>query len=743
MLEINPKLKKTIFIALCAIALVAIISGIYVFTVYLEFLSNKNSIFSKIEDFSKSLDKNKETRITLGLDVTSDSEKEASVILDRNGKIIAKYTTDKHKLIPLKEIPYFLTKGFILIEDKDFYSHGGFNAVRLVKAFFANMVTFGHSPGGSTISQQLAKILFTKQDRSTKRKIYELFCTMELEKRFTKNEIIQIYLNSIYLGHGVYGIENAASFYFGKDANDLNIAEAALLIGMNRSPENYSPIKNKTNAANIQKVVMSQFVKSGFMSKETSEQEIKRFWKKYDEMEASGNQSFWKTEVNNSGYITEYVRQILEKELSYETITQGGLVIETTIDLEKQSMAEKIVKDDLKSIRNDLKNLSVKYKMNYSDDVIKKMEGALVSLDYKTGELLVLVGGSGYSFANQFNRAVNAHRPIGSSVKPFIYSAALNAKKIKDKDVHPFSKFNDEEITFTVNGKKYTPKNFHADKHYGMVSLYDAIRMSLNTIAVQVLNQMDIKEVSDFIKKATLLTDEPGSKRIPEVLSLALGTCELSPLELATGYAVFPRGGKTVYPYVIRKISDTKGNVFYDMALDNNQYFNSLYPEKYKTPEQIITPEVTYEMTEMLRSVFEKGGTAAWSAAVTGFNGAAYGKSGTTQDFKDGWFAGFTDREVTTTWVGIDTNESILQASEGNATLIWCDYIKQNSYNISEAINIPDNMKLIPMDMDTGLAATKNCPAASVKDFYFWKDGPFPEECYIHKSHDLQDGDIK
>lgn len=736
-MDIKKIVRLSLIILISVILLSLGILFTYVLRVYFDFLSNRNSIFSKIEDFSKSLGKNRETDIILGFDVTDDMTIPATLFLDRNGKVITKFATKKHKLVPLNQIPYFLTKGFIMIEDNEFYNHHGINYFRFTMAFIKNIVTLGKSPGGSTISQQLAKILFTKQERSFKRKVYEIFCVFELEKRFTKNEILQIYLNSIYLGHGIYGIENASNFYFGKNANQINIVEAALLIGMNRSPERYSPIKNRENAKKVLDMVLGQFVKNQFISSETKEKETEKFWRKFDVNGSQGTQSFWKTDENNSGYITEYVRQILEREFSYDKITGEGLIVETTIDLQKQILAEKIVKERLKYIREDIERIAKKLDLaEYNKELLEKLEAALVSIDYKNGEVLVIVGGSGYSFANQFNRAVYAHRPIGSSVKPFIYSMALNDGKVGEKEINPFTKFKDDLFTYDIDGKKYTPRNYHANHKYGnMVTIHDALKNSLNTIAVEVFSQMDKKEVSDFIKTATFLNNEDGNKRIPEVLSLALGTCELSPLELATAYSIFPRLGKHIYPIIIKKISDYKGNVYYDCERENNPFFNNLYPKEFREKNEVLKPQIAYEMTQILKSVFDKGGTANWAANFTGFWGIGYGKSGTTQNFKDGWFAGFDNSEVVTTWVGFDTNQSILVASEGNATLIWCDYMKQFSNSIVDEIAVPDDMKLIPICVDTGLVATKRC--SNKQDFYFWIERPVPEKCYIHDSDDI------
>ena len=300
------------------------------------------------------------TELSLFVEEDNNNNKEslgATKILDRNGNVIAEFSNQRQLLIKLNRIPYIVSRGFILVEDNRFYKHHGFNFVRMSIGTLKNIVTFGHSPGGSTISQQLAKILFTNQKKTIKRKIYEFFCTIELEKKFTKNEILQIYVNSIFFGNGIYGIEGASQFYFGKDASELNIAEASLLIGMNRAPEIYSPVKSIEKAKIVQRIVLTQFVKAGFLSKEQSKMEFDRFWTRFKDNGVLGSQSFWKTDTNRSGYVTEYVRQVLEnefmkdflkdyneessKKLCFEKITQGGLTIETTIDINKQILQKK------------------------------------------------------------------------------------------------------------------------------------------------------------------------------------------------------------------------------------------------------------------------------------------------------------------------------------------------------------------------------------------------------------------
>ena len=366
---------------------------------------------------------------------------------------------------------------------------------------------------------------------------------------------------------------------------------------------------------------------------------------------------------------------------------------------------------------------------NYDDAIINKIEASFASVDYRTGAVYSLVGGSGYTFGNQLNRALRAKRQIGSSIKPFIYANALDIGQIGDISIHPFTKFKDEITTYTINGQNYTPKNYNPNHKYGtMITLYDALKRSLNTIAVTVMNILDVKEVSTLIKKAAQLP--PDTPNIPEVLSLALGTAEMSSYDLATAYCIFARSGLTVKPVMITKIYDVNGTIYYDSKRERNPYFNFLQPEYVKENQQVIKPETSYEILQMMKAVFDEGGTGYWSAKRSGLTKVAYGKSGTTQDFKDGWFAGITNSEATAVWVGIDSGESLLSSGEGVAGAIWAEYNQKVSIDISGLIRIPGNMRLMSIDRTTGLRSTPYCP--DVYDFYFRADGPLPEKCYIH-----------
>ncbi len=735
--------KKTLFlilkIAIVIFILAVIAVTIYILKIYSDYRANRELIFNKIEDFSKSLGKYTETDITLGLDDEEIIRKYPSKFLDRSGKVIAQYTSNKHKLVPLKELPYYLPKGFLLAEDHKFYHHNGFNYERLILAFFRNIVTMGKSGGASTISQQLAKILFTKHERKLSRKVYELFCTLELESKFTKNELLQIYLNSIYMGHGTYGVEDASNFYFGKSASQLTIAEAALFIGMNRSPEYYSPIKDKKRAKYIQEVILNKFASEGFITKEDTEFESNRFWIRFSQNGVTGNQSFWKTDINKSAYITEYIRQILNKEFEYSKVTQGGLIVQTSIDLEKQLLAENIIKNGVKEIADNIISYVEKNKISgYSESDLSDLEATLVSVDFENGDVLALVGGKGYSFGNQLNRAAYSYRQIGSAMKPFIYSIAL-MDGLNGKEINPFTKFKDEVVTYKVNGKNYAPKNYSASHQYGdMVTLGDALKRSLNTIAVQVFNQMDIKNFVHFLRDITF--QDENSKRIPEVLSLSLGTAELSALELAAAYTMFPREGTPIYPEMIKKISDIYGNVYYDSARENNSNFNFIKPKRFNPDKKYLSPQITYEMIEMLGGVFQRDGTAYWAAQRANYAGNDYGKSGTTQDYRDGWFAGFNEREVVTVWVGKDDNKTILLPSESNAALIWCRYMKESMVRDGRKIPIPSDMILKSICKDSGMLSTNKCP--NRQEFYFYIESTVPAKCYIHPEDDVIGQDL-
>lgn len=707
---------------------VFIILSAYTGSIYINFLYDRTSIFEKINEFSKVLDKETETDLSI-IEDQQISEKIATVILDRQKNVITEFAVDKYRLEKLDYMPYFLTAGFVNVEDREFFNHFGLNIKRLTIALVRNILSGGRSGGGSTISQQLAKILFTTHERSIKRKVYELFCTLELERTFTKNEILQIYLNSIYLAHGNYGIANATDFYFGKSPSELTVAEAALLIGMNRSPERYSPVNYPENAKRIQYVVLNQFSEAGFIKEDDIEFEIKRFWRHFGDYGIQGEQSIWKTDVNRSGYITEYVRKILDREFSYHKITKGALIVETSFDLERQLLAERIVKQQIDQIRMKVLEKAELYgKKEEYVEMIDKLEAGFVTLDYDTGEILTIVGGSGYQFGNQLNRATNIKRQIGSTVKPFIYAYALDNEEY---NIHPFTRYKDEIITYKINGKDYSPKNYSDNHQYGgMVTLYDALKRSLNTVAVQVLNDLDIPKTAQFIRRAASVSKK--NSEVPEVLSLALGTAEFSPLQLASAVSIFPRLGDTVYPSAIKRIYDRKGTVYYDIERRKNPFFNFLTPEEFTESQQLINEETAYEVVQMMKGVFEEGGTGYWAGRRFGLDKEAYGKSGTTQDYRDGWFVGFTSSEVSVAWVGMDNNRSIYLSGSSTAANIWASYNSRISVDYSRGIQRPSDMKLLTICKETGLRAGPNCTQR--QNFYFKHSSFFPEECYIHNS---------
>ena len=549
----------------------------------------------------------------------------SSQVFDSHGRLITTLHSDQNRLpIDINKVPQNLQNAFIAAEDNRFYEHIGIDPIGIFRAIFANLTNRGIAQGGSTITQQLAKNAFLSQEQTLKRKIQEAMLALEIEHKYSKKEILEMYMNQIYFGQGAYGIQTAAKTYFNKDVNELTLTQCAMLAGLPKSPNYYSPFNNLNEAKKRKNVVLDQMVKYGYVSAAEAEDA-----KNQDLGLSKSHQS---KEADEYASFIDYVSQQVAKKYGDDALYKEGLKIYTTMDVDKQHAA-------VRAMRN-LPN-------NYTDENgLTQPQAAIVSIDPKTGHILAMVGGRGQ---DSFNRASMAVRQPGSAFKPFVYLTALQ------HDMTPDTTMDDQPVTYG----SWSPKNA-GGSYSGTMTLSDALAHSVNTIAVQLADQVGTKNIIANAKKMGITTLDAKDDN----LAMALGglTKGVTPLEMASAYGTFANKGVHVKPTAIVKILDRDGNVLEDAST----------LEKEETKTRVMSEREAYEMTTMLEGVIDHGtGTAA------AIGRPAAGKTGTTDDNKDAWFVGYTPDIVTAVWIGDDTGSHSLGEIYGGTipAEIWKDYM--------------------------------------------------------------------
>jgi penicillin-binding protein 1A len=521
---------------------------------------------------------------------------QTTIIYSSDNKILGKIYKENRIYVPLYKISPYLQQAVVASEDKEFYNHSGVSLRGLIRATLIDLFHLEKKQGGSTITQQLAELLFLSPERTIKKKIKKIYIALQLEKYFTKQQILEMYLNLIYWGHGVYGAEAAAQFYFGKSAIDLNIPESALLAGMIPAPEINSPYRNPDLALKLRNIVIEKMYNLGYISEEDYKKAIK------------APLGIVKRNNPNSGYLAPYffdfVLKDLIKRFGKDMVYEGGLKVYTTIDTKMQDMAEKAL---LKIINE----YGKKYNVN---------QGALLCLDPNTGYIKAWVGGLDYS-KSQFDRVSMAVRQPGSAFKPFVYLTALQ------KGFKPWDLIEEKEVTYTFNKKEWKPKNYDGKLH-GTVTLQEALENSYNIATILLLEEIG---VGDVIKNARKLGIE---STLEPSLALALGTSGVTLYEMVRAYSGFANGGNRITPIAILRVEDSKGNILYNAI-----------PEI--TP--VIERDVISTLVKMMKRVITNG-----TGKRANIGRPAAGKTGTTDDYRDAWFIGFTPDLCTGIWMGND-----------------------------------------------------------------------------------------
>ena len=552
--------------------------------------------------------------------------KSATRLYADDGTLYAELFVEKRVPIPSTEMPRHLKLAFVAIEDVRFYSHFGIDARGILRAFYKDIIRQGMTEGASTITQQLARNLYLTPQKTIKRKVEEAILAIQIERTYSKEEILNMYLNLIYLGEGAHGVESAAYTYFHKHARDLTLGESAMLAAMTKSPSLLSPYKNPGKAMERKNIVLKKMYEAGFISN-----------KDYtNAMKTTVALAPFKAYEKKTGYYIDYVKQALEEHVEDpQEIYTTGFNVKTPISLKMTDYAYEAIERGVQA-----------YQKRHPQAI--PPEVALIAMEVKTGELKVLIGGRDFS-VSPYNRAVQAKRQPGSSFKPIIYLAAL------EQGYTPDTMLRDAPVSFTnpYSGAVWSPKNY-GNEYYGDVTMRKALELSLNTATVRLLEKVGIENVIDMAKQLHINSNfEPN-------LSLALGTTEVIPIELAAAYATFARGGTYIPPIAIKTIATIEGEEkYYEQALE----------------EPIVLPEIAYGLVDIMKGVIQRG-TARAAAKMPYY---LAGKTGTTDDFRDAWFIGFSPNLVCAVWVGYDkkTNLAGKEAGAAAALPIWIDFMSK------------------------------------------------------------------
>jgi len=588
-------------------------------------------------------------------------------IYDDNDELITELHVERRIFVPLAHIPQALRDAVIATEDKRFYYHWGVDPIGIARATVQNYRRGRVVEGGSTITQQLTKVLFLTPDKSMERKLKEAVLALELERRYTKDRILEMYLNQVYFGHGAYGVEAAARTYYGKSVAELNVREAALLAGLPRAPTTYSPFEHSEAAKRRREVVLRRLVEYGALK----DAEAKRL--------ARADLGLIPPERRRTTgqYFLEYVQQTLEAKYGADLVFKGGLNVYTTLSPTMQLAAEQSLRDGLKA----LEGRTGKGRPG------EHPEGAIVTVEPHTGYVRAMVGGYDF-FRSEFNRAVQARRQPGSVFKPFIYIAAL------ESGLTPATRVEDAPVSYAVgaNGQVWKPENYDR-KFRGSTTLQQALEESVNVVTVKVQERVGLNRTIQVARRFGI------SSPLDVNLSLALGTSDMTLIELTSAYGALANQGQWLPPTTIRYVTDPQGK---------------LLEENLPEPREAVSPETAFVITHMLRGVVERG--TGQAAKALGRPVAA--KTGTTNDYSNAWFIGYTPRLATGVWVGYDRPRSLGKDETGSrvAVPIWTGFMTRVlGDSPKEDFSMPDRVVLVPVDLDPSNECVRVVTMAFVK----------------------------
>lgn len=547
---------------------------------------------------------------------------------------------EDRRVVRLYELPSLLIKALLAAEDQRFFEHEGVDPLRILGAGWANFVAGRTTQGGSTLTQQLVKNFFLTQERTVRRKMVEACISLILELHYSKLEILENYLNEIYLGQrgakSILGMWEAARFYFGKEPRDLTLSEMAVLTGMVKAPNLYAPTRHLDAAVQRRNHVLLRMREHEDISQEEYETALQ---------EPITTRKL-PPDVNGAPYFADFVREQLQETYPNDALTTAGLHVFTSLDMRLQRIGQEVVRSGVEELEAHHPHL----RRTKPED---RLQSCLIAMQPQTGAILAMVGGRDYQ-SSQFNRVSQAHRQPGSIFKPIVYLTALaRERERRTGRFLPTSSIQDEPFTWFWGDQAWSPGNYK-DKYYGTVTLRRALEQSLNAATARVAKSVGLKSIRDTAKRLGFVSP------LPLYPSLVLGSAEVTPLEVAVAFSTLANQGVHVKPLPIKRVANQEGETLERRAL---------------AVEQVIPPEDAYMITHMMEGVIERG--TGKETRKRGFALPAAGKTGTTNDYGDAWFVGYTPDLVVVVWIGFDHRES-LNLSGGQAALpIWTEFMKR------------------------------------------------------------------
>ncbi len=624
-------------------------------------------------------------------------------VYDINNQVIAEFSVEKRAILPLSKIPVDMQNAVIAMEDRNFFRHWGISPRGIMRALLRDILHRRSAQGASTITQQLSRGIYLKPEKTITRKIKEMVLALQIERNFSKQEILALYLNQIYLGNGVYGVQSASKLYFGKDVSEMTLGECAMLTGLIPSPERFSPFNSQEKAKQRRHLVLQRMLAEHYITaQEAAAAETETIPTEKSTLFAS-----------HAAYFVEYVRQQLEPKYGVAQLWKGGMKIYTTLDLAMQVPAEDIMEKYLAKYDQDsAKSRAPAADKDKPDEVIPSsaaLQGAFVILDTKTGAIKAMIGGRNYR-DSKFNRVTQAARQAGSTFKPFVWMAALMS------GYTPATLVDDSPMAYYYDGKDWrllegatdqyaidlaiqpfvgnkdfkiwVPNDFDG-KTLGRITLRRGLEQSRNLASINLVTHVGPTLVADVARRAGI------KHNLDAVPSIGLGTSLVNPLEMTSAFSTFGNGGIHVAPFGVLKVTDNSGRVLEEAVPEESESFS---------------PQLSYVLVNMMKGVVQRG-TGIYASRL---KRPLAGKTGTSQDSKDMWFIGMTPDLTAAAWMGYDDYGSIpLKDWTSSLTVAWWTEIMEAVLKDQPVRDfpVPDGIVFVTIDRNSGKLALPTCPA--------------------------------